>query len=150
MKKTIICFLSLFGTYFVCTAQQLVSSGGYEVKSGITVDWMLGGSLSDISVNDPVSLQKAFEGEKSVAEARFKVYPVPATDFINIENGIADTSKLTFELFNKSGAKIFSRKLNNLPFLQINISDMPSGIYMLKVSIPSSDEPLLVKKIIKN
>ena len=150
MKKIIGFYKILFCFHGVCSAQQVVSSGGYEVKSGITVDWMLGGSLSEITVNDPASLLKAMEEEQAGTEVRFKVYPIPATDFINIESGIADTSKLAIELFNDAGIKILTRKLNNLPLLQINISDIPAGIYILKVSMISSEQPFWVKKILKN
>jgi hypothetical protein len=150
MKKIIGFYIILFCLDVTSSAQQVVSSGGYEVKSGITVDWMLGGSLSEITVNDPASLLKAMEAEQAGTEVRFKVYPIPATGFINIESGIADTSKLAVELFNDAGIKILSRKLTNQPLLQINISDIPAGIYLLKVTMISQEQPFWVKKILKN
>jgi hypothetical protein len=150
MKKKIVCFFVTTCFFVCCTAQQVVSSGGYETKSGITVDWMLGGSLSEIPYNDQVSLVMAMKEEQAGTESRFKVYPIPATDFINIESGIADTSKLVFELFNNAGVRIYNKNLPNLPFIQINISEIPAGVYLLKVSLPSPDQLFWIKKIIKN
>jgi hypothetical protein len=150
MKKKIVCFFAAVCFFGCCTAQQVVSSGGYETKSGITVDWMLGGSLSEIPVNDQMSLKIAIKEEQAGTESKFNVYPIPATDFINIESGIADTSKLVFELFNSSGVKVFTKTMQNLPFLQINITDIPAGTYLLKVSLPPPDQLFWVKKILKN
>jgi hypothetical protein len=150
MKKKIVCFFVTACFFGCCTAQQVVSSGGYEIKSGITVDWMLGGSLSEIPVNDQLSLTMAMKEEQAGTESRFKVYPIPATDFINIESGISDTTKLIFELFNNSGVKVYNKTMQNLPFLQINITDLPAGVYLLKVSLPSPDQLFWVKKILKN
>ena len=120
------------------------------MKSGITVDWMIGGSLSDIPVNDPATFLRSTNGEQAAGEVIFKVYPIPANDFINIESGITDTTRLSFDLYNNSGTRILNKTLINLPVLQINISEIPAGIYLLKISITSPGQPFWVKKIIKN
>jgi hypothetical protein len=45
--------------------------------------------------------------------------------------------------------KVLNREVLNQPLIQINISDIPSGIYFLKVILPESEEPFKVEKIIK-
>lgn len=150
MKKIIVVFFILTYCHINAPSQQVVSSGGYEVKSGITVDWMLGGSLSDIPVNDPASLQKSSEGKQASEVVKFKIYPIPANDFINIESGIADTIRLSFDLYNNSGTLIFNKTLTNLPYIQISLNNIPAGTYLLKISMTEPGQPFWVKKIIKN
>ena len=62
MKKKIGCFLFLLCCCGFCAAQQVVSSGGYAVKSDISVNWILGGSLSDIPAYDLSTLNKIRKG----------------------------------------------------------------------------------------
>jgi hypothetical protein len=97
-----------------------------------------------------MSLKFAMKEEQIGTESRFKVYPIPAIDFLNIESGIAETTRLLFELFNNAGVRIYYKTMPNLPLLQINITDIPAGVYLLKVSLPSPDQLLWVKKILKN
>ena len=43
------------------------------------------------------------------SEISLKVYPIPATDFINIEITPADTGRLILELYNNSGVKVLNK-----------------------------------------
>ncbi len=84
------------------------------------------------------------------SEISFKVYPSPAADFINIEIPLVDTGRVNLELYNNSGVKVLSTRTAYQPVLQVNIGDFPSGIYYLKVFLPSSKDQLFrVEKIIK-
>ena len=148
MEKTILCFLILSGCYCFCTAQQVSSSGGYEEKSTVSVDWILGGSLSDIPPNDITSTN--IISDQDQAEPGFKIFPVPATDFINIEFTSTDTCHLFLELYNSSGIKVLDRVSVTKPFGQYDVRKLPSGVYLLKLYIKSSELPLRVEKIIKN
>jgi len=150
MKKKISCLLFLVYCFGFCAAQQVVSSGGYEVKSEITVDWILGGSLSDISTYDQSTLNKIRKEQLMESEISLKVYPIPATDFINIEITPIDTGRLILELYNNSGVKILNKTVLYQPVLQVNVNDIPTGIYYLKVFQPySKDQLYRVEKIIK-
>jgi hypothetical protein len=148
MKKKIGCFLFLICCCGFCAAQQVVSSGGYAVKAEISVNWILGGSLSDIPA---VDLSKIHKEQLMESEISLKVYPIPATDFINIEITPADTGRLNLELYNNSGVKVLNKVVVYQPVMQVDVSDIPSGIYFLKVFQPSSKDQLFkVEKIIKN
>ncbi|MGB8491309.1 MAG: T9SS type A sorting domain-containing protein [Bacteroidales bacterium] len=150
MRKTINCLLFILCFYGLCTAQQVVSSGGYTIKSDITVDWILGGSLSDVSTYDQSALNKISKDQAMESEIPLKVYPIPATEFINIEITPIDTGRLILELYNNSGVKILSKTVLYQPVLQVNVSDIPTGIYYLKVFQPYSKNQLYrVEKIIK-
>jgi hypothetical protein len=150
MKKKTKCFLVLLCCCGLCAAQQIVSSGGYAVKSGVSVNWILGGSLSYIPAVDQNTLNKLRKEQLMEPVISFKVYPSPATDFINIEITPVDTGQLNLELYNGSGVKVLTQITTYQPVLQLNISDFPTGIYYLKVFQPSSKvQPLKVEKIIK-
>ena len=149
MKKEIGCFLVILCCCGLCRAQQVISTGGHTVKSEISVDWILGGSLSDIPANDINTLNRLRMDQLKESEISLKVYPTPATDFINIEITPVDTGRLILELYNSSGVKVLNKIAANQPVVQVNISDIPSGIYILKVVFPRKDQLFKVEKIIK-
>ena len=149
MKKKIGCFLFLLCCCGFCTAQQVVSSGGHSLKSGFNMDWSLGGNSIDISVVDPDDLDNFHKGRLMGVANPLKVYPNPATDFINIEISPVDTGRVNIELYNNSGVKVLSNAMTYQPVLKVNISEIPSGIYFLKVLLPSNNQLFEVEKIIK-
>jgi len=133
----------------MCQAQQVVSSAGYNVKSDVSVNWILGGSLSDIPTMNLSSLK--MNNKEQIAESKisFKVYPNPTSDFINIEINPADTGRINIGLFDSSGAKVLDKTTGYQPVLQVNINDLASGIYLLKISFTADDQLCKTEKIIK-
>ena len=150
MKKKIGCILLLICFYGLCLAQQVVSSGGYVVKSDISVNWILGGSLSDIPALDLSILNELRKEQLRESTISLKVYPMPSTDFINIEITPADTGRLILELYNISGVKVLNKVAVYQSVIQVIVSDIPSGIYFLKVLVPGNNQLFGVEKIIKN
>jgi len=149
MKKKIGCFLFLICCCGFCSAQQVVSSGGYAVKSDISVNWILGGSISDIPTYDQSTLNKIRKEQLMEFELSLKVYPNPATDFINIEITAIDTGRFSLELYNSQGVRVINKIVPYQPLIQVNVSNIPSGIYLLKVLIPNNNQLFGVEKIIK-
>ena len=151
MKKKVKCVLVLLCCCAFCSAQQVVSSGGYAVKSDITVNWILGGSLSNILPINPDDLNQMLHEKLMESEISVKIYPLPATDLINIEIIPVDTGRINLELYNNSGIKVLNKISTFQPFLQVDVSALPSGIYYLKIFQPSSVGQLFkVKKVIKH
>lgn len=151
MKKKINFFLIFICYCSLCAAQQVVSTGGYSVKSEFSVNWILGGSLLDITPYDPGLQNKLNEKQFTGSMISVKIYPTPATESVKIEITPVDTGRLIFELFNNSGVKILSKTTAFQPVLQLDVSNIPSGIYLLKVLFPFKDPQLFkVEKIIKN
>lgn len=151
MEKKIVCLLAFLCCYVFCAAQQVVSSGGYAKNSEVTVNWILGGSLSDIPAVGINSLNRIPKELAAEPSSLIKVYPVPAIDFINIEIAPTDTGRINLELYSSSGGKILSQMCPYQPLIRLNLSNCPSGIYYLKLSRHSADNPLsTVEKIIKN
>jgi len=120
------------------------------VKSDISVNWILGGSLTDIPAIDLNTLNKIRKEQLMEYELSLKVYPNPATDFVNIEIPLVDTGRVNLELYNSSGVKVLNTIRAYQPVLQVNVSNLSSGIYYLKVFLTSSKDGLFrLEKIIK-
>ncbi|ANW95393.1 hypothetical protein AXE80_03470 [Wenyingzhuangia fucanilytica] len=71
------------------------------------------------------------------------VYPVPTSDVLNIQ--LKSLESVHIDLLNLAGVKIISKEIkqNNST---INLSDLPSGIYLLRLN---DGENISVKKIVK-
>jgi hypothetical protein len=149
MKEKVKCFLIFLCCCGFCAAQQVVSSGGYTEKSEISFNWILGGSLSTIPGQNPNTSPILQNEELDESGISFKVYPSPAIDFINIEITPANDNRFFLELFDDSGIKILDQEFTNQSFLRVNISDIPCGIYFLKIFLQNQDHPLKVDKIVK-
>ena len=149
MKKKTGMVMAVLCYCCVSMAQQVISSGGYEVKSEVSVNWILGGSLSDIAPIDQNVLDKLRKDEMMESMISLKVYPVPARDFINIEATPIDTGRLTLELFNNAGVKVLHKMTVYQPVIRVDIQDIPSGAYFLKVLSSNSGQHYKVEKIIK-
>ena len=148
MKQKVVCVFLFLVCCGFCIAQQVVSSGGYAVKSDVSVNWVLGGDVSAIPVYSP-GVSATLPEELEESGITLKVYPSPATDFINIEITPADTGRFILDLYNDSGVKVFSQEVAHQPLIQVNISDIPCGIYFLKVFLSNNKQLLKVEKIVK-
>jgi hypothetical protein len=149
VKKKIACLLVFLCCYVLCTAQQVVSAGGYALKSEVYVNWILGGDLSGFPVIDLSTLNKTGTEESTESLFYLKVYPNPTSDFLNIEITPVDTGGLILELYDNSGVKVLNKTTGYQPILQVNVRDIPSGFYLLKVFLPGSNQIIGVGKIIK-
>ena len=95
MKKVLVCILILTCCYFTGKAQQVVSSGGYEEKDGITVDWILGGSLEDLTGYAKSTIYEPEEDQLSESALSVKVYPNFTRNLITIDISPFELSNLT-------------------------------------------------------
>lgn len=74
----------------------------------------------------------------------FRLYPNPVKDFITIETDLLDHAKLN--VFNITGQLVLSKELKGAS-VKLNISNLPSGVYMFQIS---NDTGTLTKKVIKD
>lgn len=73
---------------------------------------------------------------------QIKVYPNPATNFINIES---DTKIKEIKIYNNIGQFVKKWKLNTSNKVNINVENLKSGIYLMTIS---SEEKTLFKKFV--
>ncbi|MDY6800709.1 MAG: T9SS type A sorting domain-containing protein, partial [Bacteroidota bacterium] len=102
----------------------LVSKDQYESKYG-TID--VSSDLVKNVVLDQVT------GINKLDEYGIKVYPVPASDFININNLTMPGSKKV-EIIDVTGKVVYNNTLDNVNN-NINVSDFAKGIYFLRITI---------------
>jgi hypothetical protein len=99
----------------------------------INIDSLITVSIKEINENP----EKSFN---------VKIYPNPAKDILFIEN-TGNLSSYEFKIYNSVGQIIFRRKSELKNSIEpVNISNLPSGIYILEVV---SDGNRIIKKFIK-
>ena len=81
-----------------------------------------------------------------LATTNFSVSPNPANDFITVSNS-ENIFVNTISITDLKGRVVKQNSFSNLSNVQVNVSDLSSGVYMLNIS---SDKGSVTKKIIKN
>lgn len=149
MRKRINHLLFFFCLSGICTAQQVVSSGGYVKQTEASIDWIIGGSLSDLSGFDLNYL--ATDQMRQFKESGFylNIFPNPSSDLLNIEIAQADTGRLSIEVFDLKGRILITRSPVKETLTQLDISDLAEGAYYLKMAMLNDDRLLRIEKIIK-
>lgn len=78
---------------------------------------------------------------------RFQVYPNPATDLLQIRSGTLDTTITALEVYYMSGKCILHPALPPQAQQSIDVSALPSGVYLLKIySADQSQNVRFVKR----
>jgi hypothetical protein len=137
------------GTNWVNVGNAGFSSNGAEY---ISIAFSPSDGQPYVAYSDVVNSYKAtvmkydsvFVGIDEPQKSRLLIYPNPATDKITIEiSGIAIKSQLS--IMNLNGQEVIIRQITE-PKTQINISNMPSGVYFVRVT---NDKTVEIGKMIK-
>ena len=82
------------------------------------------------------------------SEVNFSTYPNPAIDVVNIRNGSNQSFNVNIEMYDVTGKRVYSNTnvLNNT--LQINVSSLETGMYLLNITNKDSNTSV-TKRIIK-
>lgn len=98
-------------------------------------------------VNKPNCLQSITVGITQVAKQNdFALYPNPAKSLITISSTINGTVKINYEIVDVLGKVILQNENNSSDKFIINIHDLNSGIYFLRLHVNNS---FVVKKFVK-
>ncbi|MDW5290979.1 T9SS type A sorting domain-containing protein [Formosa sp. PL04] len=90
---------------------------------------------------DNISLQEGnTQSIDDVLASKFKVYPNPARDYINIQSKNVSVSSI--DMYNILGAKVLSSKLT---VDRINVSSLAKGVYLMKIN---SVDGSVTKKVV--
>lgn len=109
----------------------------------ITYHYQIG--LSKMNNDTLNTLELKNEAEVSPKELDIKIYPNPTSSILNI-NTNTDLSTFTVKIFDLIGRQVVPQNIVNSNSIQINISDLPNGTYI--VTIESNDQKIN-KRIIK-
>lgn len=105
-------------------------SAYYQIAFEGTSNWARGFDVDNVSVANANTLGVSAETH----ENNVKIYPNPAKDLVNIA---ADISVTSIEIYSMTGKliKTFSKETK-----QINVSELNSGIYLLRVKSEGADQ----------
>ncbi|MFW6095658.1 MAG: T9SS type A sorting domain-containing protein, partial [Bacteroidota bacterium] len=118
---------------------------GDWIQSGINGSLMMrpvfGKHIPYTGEDDITEIDKPNQDQKDVI-----IYPNPAQDYINIELEGGENYNYSLEIYNMQGS-LLKRKENIEG--NININDLSSGLYMLKVQNNSTNNEIVKKLIIR-
>jgi hypothetical protein len=158
MIRFILLFLAFFGLLSALPAQSLmpdvIASGGtsYSNSAG-QLDWTLGEPATLSFSGSSNMLSQGFHqpdlsvttGLAAIASEGITVYPNPTVNALQIQFKDPAT-EAGAELFDTQGKLVYSSSLTGA--MQINMSEYPSGTYLLKIS--ENNKTVRTCQIIKN
>lgn len=80
---------------------------------------------------------------------KLKLYPNPVVDILNIEITPSDTGQIVIELYNSVGMKMLIEKYSLQPVIQLDVSEILPGPYLLKAFSTSNEMIYEIKRVIK-
>jgi hypothetical protein len=89
-----------------------------------------------------VELTNTSSIEDVIELASISTYPNPVSDYLNISFSVKESNNISLELINLLGSKVKSDELgfinSNYTQHQMNVSDMPEGLYILTINAGES------------
>jgi hypothetical protein len=159
MKKPLY-LLFLFLTSFQVQAQNLSptiinSTGGSGTINGIVYDYSFGEmtmiqtfSTPNLIVTQGLLQTKTDTSATGINNHQLQalvitVFPNPAQQTVCFESDYQSPGKLQYELIDVAGKTIIGKELNSVTGKikeTINVSDLPAGVYLLKVTMTHNKE----------
>lgn len=117
----------------------------YVGQSNLNIRFLYTGNDADsVSVDDVV-----ITGTLGTSEAlanKFSTYPNPANNVVNISNNY-NITLTNVDINDINGRTVKTLKVSNLSEIQMNVSDLTSGVYFMNID---TDSGKVVKKFIKS
>jgi len=141
--------------------QLIASGGGYfeNAVAGLSVSWTLGEvAYTTLSSTDYILTQGFQQGnlfttsvdKLGITQNDITIYPNPARDYVKVKFEIPIASgKATFDLYDITGRKVISKVMNveqSVP-AELNLSEIRSGIYLIKVTLEKDNLNRIVKLV---
>jgi PKD repeat protein len=101
------------------------------------------------AISDSILITNAEINDLSLAEKTLKIYPVPASNVLNIDLQLQDSYYIQISVIEVSGKSVFSTQLftNKLSAYPINLDLFESGYYILQITF--NDIYILNRPLIK-
>jgi len=136
----------------------IASSGGYKAGSGISLSWTIGETIIPTfkSQDGTLILTHGFQQKLLVTSieedinvlVEIKVFPNPATEAVNIQFDSAVDEEIKLDILDSQGKLIKTDLIGPaLTEKQINMQDIPAGIYYLRLS--NGKHNISVYKVVK-
>ena len=122
------------------SAEVISNSGEMFISNSFSLNWTLGESVIDVLASDPYIHTQGFHQtylkttslERDLTNSSISVYPNPVKDFLNIKMKKV-SGDVNIELYEPSGKKILSKKLDSNENYKLNMKKFANGIYLLHV-----------------
>jgi len=135
----------------------IASSGGYNVNGNISLSWTLGETIIPTlnSQDGSLTLSHGFQQKLLVTAieetfsdlVKIKVFPNPASDAINIQFDAPVDDVIIVDILDTQGRLLMTDKIEPSSLeKQINLQDLPGGIYFFRLS---NDKNRNVYKVVK-
>jgi hypothetical protein len=122
----------------------IASAGGYNTATGISISWTLGETIIPTfkSADNTLILTHGFQQQLIITTVEenlenlvtVTVYPNPASDNVNIRFEEAIDDEVNLMLINSQGKPVKSLIIEATTIeKQINLQDLPAGVYYLKL-----------------
>ena len=120
--------------------------GGFDRAKNIIMEWTLGEMFTEtVRPGDQIITQGfiqpalKIEQEKNTVQCAVDVYPNPVSEILKIQvQGCADRAYV-ISLFSRDGLRVMSTSLPpGESTSDVDMSSLPSGLYLLKVTAPST------------
>lgn len=146
MKNLIlICICISFGLSVSAQVKQevIASAGGYDTNGGLSISWTLGETIIPTFTNGDLVLTHGFQQQLIVTTVeenleelvKVKVYPNPASDYINILFEAPVEGEITLTIIDSHGRLIKQEMIEPaMVEKQLNLQDLPAGIYFLRLT----------------
>ena len=146
MKRYIFILIAVFYALEASGQKQdiISSAGGYYTSSGISMSWTLGETIiPSYGPTNGLILTQGFQSvlrtvaveENLEPPVKINLYPNPASDYLNISFSEPLDEKADLVILDAQG-KLFHKEVieESTTDFQVSFQEMPSGIYLLKLT----------------
>ena len=148
LKLSVLLFLLYVLSASAQVKQEVIASaGGFNVESGgsISISWTLGETIipTFTSSDGSLILTHGFQQkllitaveENIVNPVRITIFPNPASEMINMEFDTPTDGEYSLYLFDSQGKMVKTDQVGVATTIkQLNMQDLPSGIYYLRLT----------------
>lgn len=161
MKKycfTLLLILLANSVHAQVNQEVIATSGGYNVNGNLSVSWTLGETIIPTlrSQDGALVLTHGFQQKLLVTaieetisnQVKIKVFPNPASDAVNIRFDSPVDEEINLDILDSQGKLLKTDKIEPASVeKQINMQDMPGGIYYIRLSNANSRTVYKVVKL---
>lgn len=121
----------------------IASAGGYDVNGSLSISWTLGETIIPTFTNGGLTLTHGFQQQLIITTieenlevlVNVKVFPNPASDVVNIQFESPVDGEITLTIIDSQGRLVRRDKIEStLLEKQINMQDLPAGIYYIRLT----------------
>jgi hypothetical protein len=150
MKRNFLILFMMFFALSVCAQQSnkqdvISSAGGFNVVSGMSISWTLGETIIPTfkSQDGTLILTHGFQQqlvitaveENILNPVQVTIYPNPTSEIINIEFNTPNDGEISLFMFDGQGKPVKTDQIGfSVTNKQINMQDLPPGIYYLRLT----------------